>query len=238
VAADEEAAELTMVARDSDELMQMVTRRLTGEPLAWITGRTTFCGLEVAVGPGVYVPRWQSEPLATAAAERLPERGTGVDLGTGCGAVALVLRSVRPESRVVATEVDPVAATCARANGLDVHLGDLDLPLPLDLRSQVDVMVGVLPYVPAGAFHLLPRDVRRFEPRAALDGGPGGLELVERAVRAGPGWLRPGGWLLLEVGSDQIPASTALFAGCGYRDIEVVEDGDGDQRGLCGRHPA
>ncbi len=238
VAAEEEAEELITAAGDRGGLEGMVDRRLTGEPLAWITGRARFAGLEVTVRPGVYVPRWQSETLAARAAGLLPERGLAVELGTGCGAIALVLQSLRPEARVLATEVDPLAAACARANGVVVHQGDLDRPLPPTLRSEVDVMVGVLPYVPTDAFHLLPRDVRRFEPRVALDGGLGGLDLVARAVRAGPGWLRKGGWLLLEVGSDQVDVVAGLFAGSGYREIDTVEDHEGDRRGVCGRWPA
>ena len=94
----------------------MVERRLTGEPLAWITGRTVFCGLDVVVEPGVYVPRWQSEPLARLAAGLLPPAGAGVDLCCGTGALAMVMQAARPGARVVATEVDPVAVRCARRN--------------------------------------------------------------------------------------------------------------------------
>ena len=93
------------------------TRRLTGEPLAWITGRTTFCGLDVSVDGGVYVPRWQSEALALWAARALPPTGRGVDLCTGTGAVAMVMQSSRPDALVVATEVDATAARCAAATG-------------------------------------------------------------------------------------------------------------------------
>src|SRR5476651_11785 len=92
VAAEEEARELSARAAGDVELLDaLVQRRLTGEPLAWITGRTPFCGMEVLVDPGVYVPRWQSEPLARRAVERLPATGTAVDLCTGSGAIAKVL---------------------------------------------------------------------------------------------------------------------------------------------------
>ena len=107
-------------ARDEEDLRQLLARRLTGEPLAWITGTATFCGLEVAVQPGVYVPRWQTEPLARLAARLLPATGVGVDLCTGAGAVAMVMQQARPAARVVATEIDPLAAACARRNGVVV----------------------------------------------------------------------------------------------------------------------
>jgi len=236
VAADEEAAELVAAAAgDAGVLRALVDRRVTGEPLAWITGRTVFCGLEVAVDPGVYVPRWQSEPLARRAADHLPDTGVAVDLCCGAGAIGLVLREARPGAEVVGTEVDPVAARCARRNGLSVLVGDLDDPLPELLAGRVDVLVGVLPYVPAGAMATLPRDVRDFEPRLALDGGENGLEVVARAVRRSPRWLRPGGWLLLEVGSDQVDGASALLMAAGFGDPEVIEDGDGDPRAVSAR---
>jgi len=96
-------------------------------------------------------------------------------------------------------------------------------------------MTGVLPYVPNEAFHLLPRDVQRFEPRRALSGGEGGLELVSTAVRRSPRWIRRGGWLLLEVGSDQLAEVTAMFTASGFGDIDELQDGDGDCRGIYGR---
>lgn len=239
VAADEEAEELVQAAHSKDQLEAMLARRLTGEPLAWITGKASFCGLEVAVEPGVYVPRWQSEPLAQRAAHLLPPTGTAVDLCTGSGAIALVMQSTRPDARVVSTEIDPLAAHCARANGLVVYQGDLDESLPGQLGGTVDVLVGVLPYVPTNALAYLPRDVQRFEPRSALDGGVGGTELIATVVRRSPRWVRTGGWLLVEIGGDQVPEVTTMLAASGYIDIETWQDEDGDPRGIGGRltHP-
>jgi len=213
----------------------MVERRRTGEPLAWITGRTDFCGLDVAVEPGVYVPRWQSEPLARLAAALLPPDGVGVDLCTGSGAVAMVMQARRPGAQVVATEIDPVAVRCARQNGVVVYPGHLDAALPGEMATGVDVMTGVLPYVPDVALHLLPRDVQRFEPRVALDGGPDGLVPITSVVTSSPSWLREGGWLALEVGGDQVPPVTALFEATGYGAIGVLEDDDGDPRAVYGQ---
>ena len=104
VAAEEEAAELLAAPGD---LEAMVARRLTGEPLAWITGTAPFCGLWIRVDPGVYVPRWQTEALAWRAVERLPTDGVAIDLCTGSGAIAKVLMTHRPGARVVASDVDP-----------------------------------------------------------------------------------------------------------------------------------
>lgn len=238
MAAREEAEELIRAAHDGPELRRMVERRLTGEPLAWITGTTRFCGLPVVVEPGVYVPRWQSESLAETAADLLPPDGLAVDLCTGSGAIAAVMRDATPGARVVGTETDPVAVRCAQKNGVEVLEGDLDAPLPPTIAGKVDVMVGVLPYVPTGALRFLPHDVREFEPVGALDGGEDGLALVSRAVRRSHLWVRDGGWLLLEVGSDQADPTIDIFVEAGYEEVGVIEDGDGDVRGVYGRRSA
>jgi release factor glutamine methyltransferase len=235
VAAGEEAEELMTAARGDDELAAWVERRRAGEPLAWITGHAIFCGLPIAIESGVYVPRWQSEPLAALAARLLPPDGRAVDLCTGSGAVAMVMQSIRPGATVVATEIDPRAAACARRNGLVVYEGHLDQTLPRWLKSQVDVMTGVLPYVPSDALHLLPRDVQRFEPRMALDGGEDGLGVIRTAIHRCPRWLKPGGWLALEIGGDQAEPVTALLVAAGFGFIDVIEDGDGDLRGVFGQ---
>ena len=235
VAAEEEAVELVRVAGAPDELAALVARRTAGEPLAWLVGSTPFCGLDVLVDPGVYVPRWQSETLARRAADLLPPDGTALDVATGSGAVAVVLRQRRPGARVLATEADPVAVACARRNGVDVREGLLDDPLPEGMAGTVDVLCAVLPYVPTGALHLLPRDVVAHEPRRALDGGADGLTLVAELVIRSTRWVRPGGWLLLEVGEDQVDAVVGLMGSAGYGDTEVLADGDGDPRGVAGR---
>jgi len=234
VAADEEAAELVARAVDDEELAALVARRTAGEPLAWITGTAPFCGIDIAVDPGVYVPRWQSEVLARRAAALLPRGGTAVDLCTGSGAIARVLAEARPSARVVATELDPLACACALRNGVDVRRGHLFDPLPGTLAGTVDVVVGVVPYVPVDALHLLPRDVLAYEPRGALDGGRGGTEVVAEVVAGSVGWMRARGWLLLEVGGDQIDPVRAMFASAGYRRVAVLCDGDGDPRAVEG----
>jgi release factor glutamine methyltransferase len=235
VAADEEADELLASATSPGHLEAMLVRRLTGEPLAWIIGRARFCGLELAIEPGVYEPRWQSEPLARRAAALLPPTGVGVDLCTGTGAIGLVMQRAHRQATVVGTEIDPLAANCARRNGLVVYEGHLDEPLPGALAAKVDVMAGVAPYVPREAMAFLPRDVARFEPRRALDGGPGGLQVVAELVGRSRRWLAPGGWLLLEVGSDQVDATGALLAAAGFGQIGAWDDDDGDPRGVSGR---
>jgi release factor glutamine methyltransferase len=233
VAAEEEAQELAACAAgDADRLDVLVERRLTGEPLAWVTGSARFCGLDLMVTPGVYVPRWQSEPLARLAAQRLPATGTAVDLCTGSGAIAAFLSHQRPGARVMATDVAARAVACAVANGVDVYRGDLFEPLPASLRGNVDVVVSVVPYVPTPALALLPRDTLDFEPPLSYDGGPDGTRVLRRLMRDSRRFLRPGGALLLEIGGDQADALRAELGGLGFVDVVVLVDEDGDQRGL------
>jgi release factor glutamine methyltransferase len=233
VAADEEADELLAAAgRDGARLDAMLARRLTGEPLAWITGRSTFCGLTIRVDPGVYVPRWQSELLAARAVKRLPPRGVAVDLCTGAGAIARTLMARRPGARVIATDLDQRAVACANANGVDARRGDLFAPLPENLHGRVDVIVGVVPYVPTPELGLLQRDTLTFESPLAYDGGDDGTALLHRAVAEAPAFLVPGGALLLELGARQPEALAADLARLGYADVEVLVDEDGDIRGI------
>jgi release factor glutamine methyltransferase len=220
VAAEEEADELLACGGDVSALLE---RRLTGEPLAWITGRVEFCGLSLAVHPGVYVPRWHTELIAERAAARL--ESVAIDLCCGCGAVARVLSERRPGARVIGTERDGGSVACARANGVEVYEGDLFEPLP---ALVADVIVAVVPYVPTAELPLLQRDTFAFETTLAYDGGSDGLDLLRRVVAEAPRWLRPGGWLVLELGGDQ--AARLDFSA--YATADVIRDEEGDVRGV------
>jgi release factor glutamine methyltransferase len=233
VAPDEEADELIEAAAGDGELLRaLVARRVTGEPLAWVTGWARFAGHRVFVHPGVYVPRWQSEALVARAIELLPDDGLAVDLCTGSGAIALALRRARPRARVVATDIDPLACRCAAANGVEVYTGHLAEPVPGELRGRGDVVIAVVPYVPTEEFAFLPRDVRDYEPSLALDGGPGGARVLEQAVWASAALLRPGGTTLLELGGHQDRALAGALEAAGFSPPERLEDGDGDLRGI------
>jgi release factor glutamine methyltransferase len=228
VAAEEEAQELLGAAGSDAELEALVERRLTGEPLAWITGWAPFLGHRVAVAPNVYVPRWQTELLAERALERLPEGGVAVDVCTGSGALAVALAS-RP-ARVYATDVSSDAVACARTNGVDAYVGDLFAPLPPGVVA--DVVTGVVPYVPTAELGLLQRDTFTFETPLSYDGGPDGCAILRRALSGAARVLRPGGALLLELGGDEAALIADDLEYAGYVDVGVLRDEDGDVRGV------
>jgi release factor glutamine methyltransferase len=231
--ASEEADQLRAATTTAEQLEAALTRRAAGEPLAWITGRTSFCGMTLHVDPGVYVPRRQTESLAEKAGARLPATGRAADLCTGSGAVAAHLRAVAPDARIVAVDSDPLAVRCARSNRVTAIVGDLGAPLASD---SFDLVTAVAPYVPTGALAFLPRDVTDHEPRAALDGGADGLHVVRRAIADAARLLRVGGSIVLEIGGDQLDPTTAALADAGFAEIEPWSDGEGDLRGIAAVH--
>lgn len=233
IAAEEEAQELLeRAAGDVDVLDSLVARRLTGEPLAWITGKVSFCDVEIQVDPGVYVPRWLTEPLARRAVERLPASGIAIDLCTGSGAIAKTLMTHHPAARVVAADVDELAVACAAANGVEVYRGDLFAPLPSLLDGHVDVIVAVVPYVPTTELPLLQRDTFAFESTLSYDGGRDGTDILRRVLTDSPRFLHPGGALLLELGGKQADLLNDDLARHGYINVSVLTDEDGDVRGI------
>ena len=236
IAAREEADELIRAAGGApDKLHDLISRRTRGEPIAWLTGAVTFCGVELFVAPGVYVPRWQTEPLARRAATLLPSLGVAADLCTGVGAIAAALSATVPTARVLATDLDKKAVHCARRNGVEVFEGWLDDPLPREFEHLVDVLTAVVPYVPSDSLRLLSRDVQAYEPRLALDGGADGTDLLREVVRRSARWLSPGGSLLLELGGDQSEPIRRMLGELGFEGLDVITDEEGDARAICAR---
>jgi release factor glutamine methyltransferase len=233
IAAAEEADEL-IEAADGDEgrLARDLARRLTGEPLAWIVGHVEFAGVRVLLERGVYVPRWQTEALARRALELLPSDGCALDICCGSGAIAKVLACARPHARIVGTDIDKTSVDCARLNGVEAYLGDLFAPVPAGLEGKVDLVAGVVPYVPTGALSNLQRDTFRFESSQSYDGGRDGVSVLRRMLDGGTRFLRKGGSILLELGADQAGHLAADIDRLGYLDTQLLVDEEGDVRGL------
>lgn len=229
---DEAEALVAAAAGDATRLDDFLRRRLTGEPLAWITGSVTFCGTDIRIEPGVYVPRRHTEAVALRAVERCPAAGVAVDLCTGSGAIAATISRLRPAARVVATDLDERAVECARRNGVETYVGDLFGPVPPYLKGRVDVVVAVVPYVPEGELQYLQRDTLTFETPLAYVGGVEGTDLLRRVMAAGSRWLRPGGSLLLELAGKQDELLGDDLDRYHYTAVTLLHDEEGDVRGL------
>lgn len=199
----------------------LVKRRLAGEPVAYLTGRQEFWSLPLAVDARVLVPRRDTETLVEVILDRV-DRAAALriaDLGTGAGPIALALARELPAAHVVATDRSAEALAVARDNAARLALAERvefregDLLAALG-GERFDVVASNPPYVPSAAIDGLAPEVRR-EPRAALDGGPDGLDVIRRLVAGAAAHLGPGGLLALEHGFDQGPAVRALIDGTG-----------------------
>ena len=212
VFAEDEARLLIAAAATPAELAALVDRRIAGLPLEHLLGFADFAGLRIAIEPGVFVPRRRSEFLARQAAAAARPGAVVVDLCCGSGAIGAAVRAAVPEIELYAADIDPVAVRCARRNVFgQVYVGDLFEPLPEALRGRVSVLVANVPYVPSESVGLMPLEARLYEPLAALDGGPDGLDMVRRVAGAAGDWLAPGGHVLVETSERQAPAAMEVF---------------------------
>lgn len=216
VFAEDEARLLVSTARTPAELTTMVDRRAAGLPLEHVLGWAEFCGLRMAVDPGVFVPRRRTEFLVHQAAALARPHSVVVDLCCGSGALGAALASAVRSVELYAADIDPAAVRCARRNlaagGGRVYEGDLYEPLPATLRGRVDILLANVPYVPTAEVALLPPEARVHEARVALDGGGDGLDTLRRVTAAAPLWLAPGGHLLFETSERQAPEAVETVA--------------------------
>ena len=209
----------------------LLARRVAGEPLAYILGHREFYGREFLVGPGVLVPRQETEVLVMTALNALAQGARVLDLGTGSGCIAAALALERRDLRVTAVDRSPEALTIAKANARALRakvrfvLGDACSAF---CTGTFDAVVTNPPYV--GHDDPLPRDVLEWEPPEALFAGPDGLDFYRRLAAEVPRVLRAGGYLLGEVGDDQAPAVLELFMDAGWAAGEPVRDLGGVER--------
>ncbi|GAA1878849.1 putative protein N(5)-glutamine methyltransferase [Pseudonocardia ailaonensis] len=235
VFAEEEAEILAGAAGSEPELAAMLARRVAGTPLEHVVGWAEFHGTRILVDEPVFVPRVRTGVLVDQALLRAGP--VVVELCCGAAAVAAVLADALPDAEVHATDLDPAAVRCARRNleprGGYVHEGDLDAALPPDLRGRVDLLIANAPYVPSTEIPLMPPEARLFEPALALDGGADGLDLHRRIAALAPGWLRPGGHLLIETSRRQAAGTAAAMAAHGLV-TRIVRDEDLDGTAVVG----
>jgi release factor glutamine methyltransferase len=216
----EDEAELLLSAAGTDEALEtMLARREAGAPLEHILGWVEFCGMRIAVGPDVFVPRQRTEFLIRSA-ERVALPGSVIlDLCCGSGALGLVLASRISGVELHAVDIEPEAVKCAARNlqvmGGSVYEGDLFHPLPAALKGRVDVLLANVPYVPTAAIELMPSEARDHEPRVTLDGGEDGLDVLRRLAEAVLPWLAPGGEVFIETDASQAPTAVELLATAG-----------------------
>ena len=228
-------------------LRDLIRRRLAREPVAYIAGHRGFhaLGLDLAVDRRVLIPRPETEHLVDWLLEALPFAPTPVhvrDIGTGSGAIALAIKHARRDAHVTASDRSQGALTVARDNaarlGLDITFLESDL-LGSTPEHPYDAIAANLPYIPSADITTLQPEVRDFEPHLALDGGPDGLDLVRRLISdaARPGFLAPGGRLLLEIGIHQADPTRELLLAHGYTDVSARRDLAGIERILAGTRP-
>ena len=214
---------------------QMIIRHATGEPVQFIKGYAEFRGLEMIAKPGVFVPRDSTEFLAEQAVRRLRRRkkAVAVDLATGGGTVALAVANEAKGVRVYGTDLSKDAIKVARRNAERLKLratfvtGDLFGSLPRELTGRVDVITLHPPYVARSELADLPDEVLKFEPVHTLtDQSEDGLGLVERTAAESHGWLRKGGWLLIEVSPDRARAVMKVMRVHGFREVRSTKGGE------------
>ena len=237
-----------LAGADLDRYQALLGRRAAGEPLQHLLGFEDFAGLRLTITPDVLIPRPETEGLVEWAIALLGRdaRALIADVGTGSGAIACALAAALPRVRVLATDVSLPALAIAAGNvaalGLQgrVRLLAADLLSPLGAASErpaegLDMLVSNPPYLQTVALAGLPREVVDFEPRLALDGGPDGLRVIRGVVAAAAGALRPGGWLLMEIGEEQAGPVASLMAAEGFSGIEARLDLRGVERYVAGQ---
>ena len=218
-----------------------LARRLNGEPIAHLIGEREFWSLPLKVSPATLIPRPDTEVLVEQALARLPGGPCALlDLGTGTGAIALALKSERPDADVWAVDRMPAAAALARTNsaalGLPIEVRDGSWFAPLSDAPRFAMIVSNPPYIDGADPHLHEGDVR-FEPRSALVAEEQGLADIRLIVTQAPAHLVPGGWLLLEHGWEQGAAVRTLLTAAGFVEVETVRDLEGRDRVSLGRIP-
>lgn len=240
-----------LMAHDTDELeteqvemfRALVVRRKADEPLQYLLGTANFMGLELLVTPAVLIPRFDTERLVEKALKLLEdcEEPAVLDVCTGSGAIALALQQYKPKATVYAGDLSSEALAVAMQNntrcGLAVQFRQGNLLEPFaDLTGKLDLLASNPPYITTQEMGELPGDVLQ-EPRLALWGGNDGLYFYRKITAEAGAMLKPGGWLIFEIGWTQGPAVEQLLKNAGFEQTEIIKDWQGLDRVVCGRKP-
>lgn len=223
--------------QDTASFRALVARRAEGCPIAYLTGRREFYGMDFHVTPAVLIPREETELLVDIALEKHAQRI--LDLGTGSGCLAIAVAKQLPRAQATAVDASAAALAVAQENaarhGVAVRFLQGDWFAPLE-EERFDLILANPPYVAEADPHLAQGDVR-FEPRSALAAGAEGLDDIRRIVAGAPAHLAPGGWLYLEHGYDQAQAVAALLVAAGFAAVEHRQDLAGILRVTGGTRP-
>lgn len=226
---------------------KLVKRRITGEPMAFILGWVEFLDFRLALKPGAFVPRLTTEFMVTQAVKRLRPRKSPVhvDVATGIGPVSIGVARALPKAEVYGLDISRKAINQAKANASRLGArnvtflrSDMFSALPKRLRGAVDVITIHPPYVPRNEVSDLPIEIKKFEPAHTLtDQSSDGLGLVRRVIDEGRDWLRPGGWLLIEIVAQEFRGIAKMLRAAGYTDIRSTHGDLKLTRVITGRIP-
>ncbi len=214
-------------------MRELVKRRAKAEPVAYLVGHKEFYNLSFQVTADVLIPRPDTETLVMETLSHLGDQAesTILEIGTGSGCIPITLAKRHSSVRITSVDISEAASDVAKSNAethevadrIDFQIGDLFSPL--ESGTQFDLIVSNPPYIKEDDIAELDPDVRLHEPHLALNGGADGLDVIRRLIETAPQWLKPGGWLLFEIGEDEGNACRELFTANGsYTNIQIIKD--------------
>lgn len=218
--------------KEERQFFKLVSKRLSGFPLSYLTGIKEFWSIPFRISPGIFIPRPETELIVEKVLDLSSEREeTIVDIGTGCGNIAISLAKEMPQVRIIATDISQKVLKMARQNaslqkasGITFARGSLFLPLKkFGLEKRCDFIVSNPPYVSEEEWERLPLEIRNHEHKSAVKAGVTGLEVIHKLIQGAPLYLKPGGYLLIEIGEGQREDVISFF-GSEWSEVKCYSD--------------